>query len=79
MKVEASAGAYAGLSGELGAKIKVLGYNLAKWSTTFDVFKFTLFEGALTWEFDEESWGTLEREWTNIMDQGSDEWDLGGL
>lgn len=79
MKVEASAGAYAGLSGELAAKIKVLGYELAKWSTTFDVFKFTLFEGALTWEFDEESWGTLEQEWTNIMDQGSDEWDLGGL
>lgn len=72
--VEASVGAYAGLSGELGAKIKILGYNLAKWQTTFDIFKITLFEGNLSWNFTEDSWGKLETEWTNLMDQDSDEW-----
>ena len=75
-EVEASVGAYAGLSGELGAKIKILGYNLAKWSTTFDVFKITLFEGSLNWTFTNESWGKLEAEWTDLMDQDSNEWDF---
>ena len=75
-EIEASVGAYAGLSGEIGAKIKILGYNLAKWETTFDVFKITLFEGSLNWTFTNDSWGKLEREWTNLMDQGSDEWDF---
>ena len=74
IKVEGSVGAYAGLAGEVGAKIKVLGYQLAKWSTAFDVFKFTLFEGNLAWTFTDESWGTLEAEWNHLMNQGSEEW-----
>ena len=74
MKVEGSLGAYAGLAGEVGAKIKVLGYELAKWSTAFDVFKFTLFEGNLAWTFTDESWGKLEAEWNHLMNQGSEEW-----
>ena len=74
IKVEGSVGAYAGLAGEVGAKIKVLGYELAKWSTTFDVFKFTLFEGNLAWTFTDESWGKLEAEWNHLMNQGSEEW-----
>ena len=76
MIVEGSLGAYAGLAGELGAKLKVLGYELAKWSTTFDVFKLTLFEGNLTWTFTDESWGKLEAEWNHLMNQGSEEWDF---
>lgn len=74
IKVEGSLGAYAGLAGEVGAKIKVLGYELAKWSTVFDVFKFTLFEGNLAWTFTDESWGKLEAEWNHLMNQGSEEW-----
>ncbi|MBO5703330.1 MAG: hypothetical protein J6R91_01975 [Bacteroidaceae bacterium] len=75
IKVEAGVGAYAGLSGEIGAKIKLLGYNLAKWETSFDVFKLTLFEGNLTWYFTEEKWNELEAEWNHVMNQGSEEWD----
>lgn len=73
--IEATAGAYAGLSGEIGAKIKFLGYNLAKWETAFDVFKITLYEGSLSWNFTEDSWGTLETEWATLMDRGSEEWN----
>ena len=76
MKVEGSVGAYAGLAGEIGAEINVLCYKLAKWSTTFDVFKFTLFEGGLTWTFTPESWGQLEAEWNHVMNKGSHEWDF---
>ena len=76
-EVEAEVGAYAGLSGEIGAKVKVLGYNLAKWETTFDVFKLTLFEGSLNWTFTTDSWGQLEAEWNHIMNQGSEEWNFG--
>ena len=76
IKVEASVGAYAGLSGEIGAKVKVLGYTLGKWETTFDVFKITLLETQLTWNFTPDSWNNLEAEWTTIMNQGSDEWNL---
>ena len=75
--VEAEVGAYAGLSGEIGAKIKVLGYNIAKWETTFDVFKLTLYRGRLSWSFTSDSWGELETEWTNIMNQDTHEWDFG--
>ena len=77
LDVNASVAAYAGLSGEIGAKVKVLGYNLAKWSTTFDLFKLTLFEGSLNWHFSEESWDKLGVEWNTILNQGSDEWNLG--
>ena len=77
LDVNASVAAYAGLSGEIGAKVKILGYNLAKWSTTFDLFKLTLFEGSLNWHFSEESWDKLGVEWNTILNQGSDEWNLG--
>ena len=74
--VEASVGAYAGLSGDIGAKIKVLGYNLAKWSTSFDVFKVTLYKGSLAWTFTDDSWGNLKVEWTKLMEQSSEEWNF---
>ena len=77
IRVEAGVGAYAGLSGEIGAKIKVLGYNLAKWETTFDVFKLTLFKGQLTWNFNPDDWNKLEAEWNHVMNQGSTEWTWG--
>ena len=72
--VDANVGAYASLSGNIGAKVKVLGYTLAKWETTFDIFKATLFEGSLSWSFTEDSWNELETEWTNLMDQNSSQW-----
>ena len=72
--VDANVGAYASLSGNIGAKVKVLGYTLAKWETTFDIFKATLFEGSLSWSFTEDSWNELNAEWTNIMDQNSAQW-----
>ena len=72
--VEANVGAYASLSGNIGAKVKVLGYTLAKWETTFDIFKATLFEGSLSWSFTEDSWNELETEWTNLMEQNSAQW-----
>ena len=72
--VEANVGAYASLSGSVGAKVKVLGYTLAKWETTYDVFKATLYEGSLTWSFTEDSWNELETEWTNLMEQNSAQW-----
>ena len=72
--VDANVGAYASLSGNIGAKVKVLGYTLAKWETTFDIFKATLFEGSLSWSFTEDSWNELNAEWTNIMDQNSSQW-----
>lgn len=78
INVDASVAAYAGLSGEIGAKVKVLGYNLAKWETSFDVFKIKLFEGSLNWNFTEESWDKLGVEWETIMNKGSDEWNIGG-
>ena len=78
IEVNASAAAYAGLSGEIGAKVKILGYNLAKWETSFDVFKIKLFEGSLNWNFTEESWDKLGVEWETIMNKGSDEWNIGG-
>ena len=68
------AAAYAGLSGEIGAKVKFLSFNLAKWSTTFDVFKVTLFEGSLAWTFTEESWGQLNAKWNTLMNEGSHKW-----
>ena len=74
LKVEAKAAAYAGLSGEIGAKVKFLSFNLAKWSTTFDVFKVTLFEGSLAWTFTEESWGQLNAKWNTLMNEGSHKW-----
>ena len=74
VKVEASANAYAGLSGEIGAKIKVFSYKLAEWNTGFDLFNVTLFDGSLSWKYTEDSWGTLKSDWTNIMTQDSDTW-----
>lgn len=71
--ISASCGAYAGLSAEMGAKLKVLGYTLAKWETTVDILKFTIFEGSLSWTFNDEEWGSMVAEWTNILN--SDEWD----
>lgn len=72
--VEAGLGAYAALSGKVGAKIKVLGYTLAKWETKFDLFKVTLFEGSLSWSYTEDSWRQIDAEWTNIMNQNSSQW-----
>lgn len=71
--ISASCAAYAGLAAEMGAKVKILGYTLAKWQTTVDILKFTLFEGSLSWTFNDEEWGTLVAEWTDILD--SEEWD----
>jgi hypothetical protein len=51
---------------------------LAKWETSFDVFKIKLFEGSLNWNFTEESWDKLGVEWETIMNKGSDEWNIGG-
>ena len=73
-EVSGSAGAYIGFSGELGAKIKILGYQLAKWSVGFDLFKLKLFEAGFSYSFDYDGWETFETEWTNVMDQGSNEW-----
>jgi hypothetical protein len=58
----------------IGAKVKFLSFNLAKWSTTFDVFKVTLFEGSLAWTFTEESWGQLNAKWNTLMNEGSHKW-----
>jgi hypothetical protein len=54
--------------------VKFLSFNLAKWSTTFDVFKVTLFEGSLAWTFTEESWGQLNAKWNTLMNEGSHKW-----
>ena len=72
--VEANVGAYASLSGNIGAKVKVLGYTLAKWETNFDIFKATMFEGSLSWSFTEDAWNQLNLEWTNSMNHDSSEW-----
>ena len=74
IEVKATANAYAGLSGEVGAKVKVFSYKLAEWKTTFDLLKVTLFDGSLSWKYTEDSWGTLKADWTNIMTQDSDTW-----
>ena len=75
--VDVFAGAYAGLSGEIGAKVEILGYTLAKWSTGFDLFKFTLFEGGFTYTQSYEGWEKFEKEWTTLADKSSDEWTWG--
>ena len=75
--VDVHAGAYAGLSGEIGAKVEFLGYTLAKWSTGFDLFKYTLFEGGFTYTQSYEGWEKFEKDWTTIVNQGSDEWTWG--
>ena len=72
--VQGSLGAYAGLSGTIGTKIKFLGYELAKWDTSFDVFRLTLFKGSMVWNFSDDSWGKLQTEWTDMMDQSSEQW-----
>ena len=74
-KVEGSVGAYVGLSGEIGTKVTILGYTLAKWTTGFDLFKLTLFEGGFSRSFTEAGWSELEKEWSSILDKPSEEWD----
>lgn len=74
--VEGSLGAYSGLEGKLGAKLKVLGYELGNWSMSFNKFKYTLFEGKLAWTFTDESWGKLKAEWNDVMNQSSSEWKV---
>ena len=72
--VTAEVGAYAGLKGNLEAKVKILGYVLAKWGVDFDLFRITLFRGSLSWHFTEESWNNLEVEWENSLKGSSSEW-----
>lgn len=67
--IEATIGAYAGLSAELGAKINFLGYKLGKWSTTLEIFKVLIAEK--TWKFsysDDEYW-KYKNEWTTALDK----------
>lgn len=72
--IEGKAGAYVGLSGEVGAKVSILGYDIAKWVTTFDLFKVTLFNTSFKYTYTDESWNKLEAEWTNLAEKNSGEW-----
>ena len=76
-EVGGSFGAYIGLSGEIGTKVTILGYQLAKWSAGFDLFKITLFEGEIKKEFTEDGWNALETEWQSSLEKDSHEWEFG--
>lgn len=73
--VSASCGAYAGLGAELEAKVKILGYTLAKWETSFDIFKITLLETNLEWKYGKNGWEESKLEWINLLDSYSSEDD----
>ena len=72
---EGKVGAYVGLSGELGTKVDILGYTLAKWTTTFDLFKITLFSGSFKYTYSDEEWNNLQAEWTTIAEKHSSQWE----
>ena len=74
-KVSGSASVDIGISGELGTKITILGYKLAKWSVGFDLFKIKLFEAGFEYTYTYDGWDRFETEWTHLLDQGSDEWE----
>ena len=74
-EVNGSAGVYIGLSGELGTKISILGYQLAKWSIGFDLFKLTLLEGEFSYIYSYSGWEEIEAGWTNALNQHSGEWE----
>jgi hypothetical protein len=76
-EVGASVGAYFGLSGEVGTKVTILGYQLAKWTAGFDLFKLTLFEGSITKQYTDEGWNKLETEWMSSLEKDSHEWEFG--
>lgn len=69
--VEGKVGAYIGLSGEVGTKVTILGYTLAKWSAGFDLFKFTLFEGGFNKTYTDEGWNKFEGEWASSFRNSS--------
>lgn len=73
--VDANIGAYIGLAGRLGAKAEILGYTLAKWSTGFDLFKVTLFNGSFSYTYTNDEWNKMETEWTNLVNKNSSEWE----
>lgn len=70
-EIEANIGAGAGLNAEFEALIRVLGYPLAKWTTSVNLIYFKLFEASLKWEYD-KSWKEIEAAWTSVLD--SSEW-----
>lgn len=74
IEVQGSAGAYIGFSGELGTKVSILGYQLAKWSVGFDLWKLKLFEAGFKYTYSPTGWESFETEWAHVLDQGSNEW-----
>ena len=76
-EIGASVGAYFGLSGEIGTKVTILGYQLAKWTAGFDLFKLTLFEGSITKQYTNEGWNQFETEWQSSLEKDSHEWEFG--
>ena len=73
--VEGHAAAYFGLSGEVGAKVDILGYSIAKWTTGFDLFKITLFNAGFKYTYSDFEWNKLQAEWINLVDKSSGEWE----
>ena len=54
--------------------MSILGYDIAKWVTTFDLFKVTLFNTSFKYTYTDESWNKFEAEWTNLAEKHSGEW-----
>lgn len=69
--MSASIGAGAGLNAEFEAKIKILGYPLAKWTTSVRLIYFKLFEASIKWEY-KNDWSEIEAAWMHVLD--SSDW-----
>ena len=75
IEITGSAGLYAGLHGEIGAEVRILGYTLARWKTEVDLFNTTLWEGGFNEKYTNGEWSNLELEWNNLLNKGSGEWE----
>lgn len=81
---DVSAAAYAAYAGEVGAKMKILGYKIAEYKYEFELlrFDFANYEGSFVYDFFkgksefESGWSALmmdEETWDDILDNSSSE------